>query len=307
MVSTVDCYGSGMSQAKPGRRNRASIFGLSRAVNKTSDTEKWLGFPQTFGPFDLSTLNVKLDSYSKPLDINSDSCGTYTTAAGISGHMSPARAFFKTGKWASESARQRMKIPSTAVKYVWAYPSYTAGTEADGDVSLAQLDASAGELSVAEETFRTVGGFIYFDAHDKVVNIKGLAALTASPAVRNSMHFVGPYKWNAQWTDKLYAHGRLKPLTLEAFRAKGARYFAWVCPRERLVYHDERIERQQKRAKKLAPAAPWAGLCVGDVVSITKEGKHKGARATVIDPAWHKGADGAANMVKVREAVRGSQ
>lgn len=133
-----------------------------------------------------------------------------------------------------DEAKETAGIPKEASSFAFSYPSPTTPEARQGGrVASDPLSDLLGN-----------GGFIYFDAADRVCCInairslgyqhklgKGAAAAHARPSL---MQFDPPVRLPRATAAALKKQGRLQEVTLEALTLRRCSHFAWILPSERL-------------------------------------------------------------------------
>ena len=121
-------------------------------------------------------------------------------------------------------SQRRAGIPDNAFSFCWAYPT----------VSLADVKAHP-SLDVADPTVSLlwVGGYIYFDSETRIVAANAVAGGVTTSTQR--LKFAEPEALSWEDAQALSVAGRWQAVTLPEMREVGARYFAWIRPREQLV------------------------------------------------------------------------
>eukprot|EP00732_Lithocolla_globosa_P002050 Lithocolla_globosa_v1_NODE_1213_length_2782_cov_10.456546.p1 type:complete len:874 gc:universal NODE_1213_length_2782_cov_10.456546:2674-53(-) len=177
-----------------------------------------LGFPYELGPFSLHELgkpnvHIKVNTETSSYEVTEEVLKLLPKDHGCldMGQVSP-----RTNVTFSEPSKQRANIPSSAVSYVWAYP--LPGIQ----------DVSGLDLSNPVVNFVAIGGYIYFDAENKIVRANAVGL--SSP----DLFFGARQKWNNEHTEILYRANRLSRITLEPLKEAGAFWFCWINPGERL-------------------------------------------------------------------------
>lgn len=123
--------------------------------------------------------------------------------------------------------RYRYSIPEDATHYAFAYPPFRG-------LTAELIDIVAQELELGETAlhFLLAGGFVYFDAHEKIVQIN---ALSNSPA-RTRFDLKRCAKSETVFPKlgvrALNAQGRFHAVALDTLLVKGMETFCWVRPRE---------------------------------------------------------------------------
>jgi len=117
------------------------------------------------------------------------------------------------------AARATANIHDDAVMFAWAYP--VAG--------VAQMTADQAAVmtpeNVAAHSFISFGGFVYFDADGKFLQLNAL-----DPG--DGLYFSGPFPLPPAVKADLKAEGRFQPVSAEPIRDTGALNFAWMIPGE---------------------------------------------------------------------------
>ena len=127
----------------------------------------------------------------------------------------------------AKEKRNSMSIPQEAEYYAFAHPS--TGIEAE-------LEEGSHRLALHQSAmhFLLVGGYVYFDANHKVVQIN---ALTLSPS-RTSIFYQGPHPFPAAIADHLTRMGRMSKVTVDSLESKGFLTVGWVYPGEEFLSVD---------------------------------------------------------------------
>ncbi|CAF2648673.1 unnamed protein product [Rotaria sp. Silwood2] len=122
-------------------------------------------------------------------------------------------------------ARSTANIPDDATHFCWLYPAKCILSE-DDDVTSRDSD---------ESNLLKIGGFAYFNTDDNNIDKLRLIRLNSlSLPAKNGLTFKDPYSWRKQYTHRLWAENRFQPVTLPYLLEKGARYFAFINPSEKL-------------------------------------------------------------------------
>eukprot|EP00930_Biecheleria_cincta_P026170 TRINITY_DN18495_c0_g1_i1.p1 TRINITY_DN18495_c0_g1~~TRINITY_DN18495_c0_g1_i1.p1 ORF type:complete len:1019 (-),score=169.32 TRINITY_DN18495_c0_g1_i1:61-3117(-) len=100
---------------------------------------------------------------------------------------------------------------------------------------LGRTDWSGGSSQV-EWSLLSVGGFLYLRVSPEAKGApQVLCANSIAFAPRGCVQFSSPVTWDPEFTVKLGRAGRFQKVTIHKWAAVGARYFAWVCPEEKLL------------------------------------------------------------------------
>eukprot|EP00756_Hemistasia_phaeocysticola_P057051 Hpha_TRINITY_DN33686_c0_g1::TRINITY_DN33686_c0_g1_i1::g.43177::m.43177 len=124
------------------------------------------------------------------------------------------------------SRREKLQIPESAAKFTWLYPLDKA------DAVAAKLQ---GEEQSPEVNLVTTGGFVYIDRDEKVVSVSSVEpAPVGTTPDSGAVKFRGPFVWDKQLTKALWDRSRFHPVTIQALRDIGVKFFCWVVPDEKL-------------------------------------------------------------------------
>ena len=179
-----------------------SLAGGRRGSTKASNT---LLSYEIVGPFDVTKL---LDLFSN---------------APPRGFLSPSSSI------TLEAAdREAAGISSQAVTYAFAYPLRELFSNTGMHTHFLRL-----ALNEPWILFVLLGGFVYFNEHNQVVQINALSLEPSSHA----LNLVGPLPAAPEASAILRATGRLQEVTLPDLHDHGFKTFAWVHPNERLGGH----------------------------------------------------------------------
>jgi hypothetical protein len=128
------------------------------------------------------------------------------------------------------ASRAGSLIPDDAYSFAWCYPSI----KPNAVFGVRRTDPWA--------SFLLIGGFVYFTAAGKVCAVNAAESVgyshRAEEASANSelgiLQFGNSAQLCAEAAAELIEGGRFFPITFPALWSKGARYFAWIRPGERL-------------------------------------------------------------------------
>lgn len=120
-------------------------------------------------------------------------------------------------------ARQPNGIPADGYRYAFSYPL---------SIAEEKLEECATEIGLhnACHHFLLVGGFIYFNEQDEIVQMN---ALSLTPS-RMSLEFDGPNMCPEEAVSSMRAAGRLCKVTLDTLESKGMTSVGWVHAEEAL-------------------------------------------------------------------------
>ena len=120
--------------------------------------------------------------------------------------------------------RKAAGVPEDALYFAFAYP-LTPQSDGWFDAAL-----NAPSLSLGARSFLVSGGFLYFDAYGKCIQVN---AVSSEYGLESQLEFDGPHRASHEAVAQLRAAGRLQPVTWKQLRAAGALEFCWVHPWER--------------------------------------------------------------------------
>lgn len=134
----------------------------------------------------------------------------------------------------SDMARKAAGIPEEAKRYAWFHAIFPDMTAYKFDVDL---------------TFLKTGGFVYLD-HSEPPRPVHMCALEPDPA-GGQMLFGPPKKLPRKWSEQLMRDGRFQPVSLDAFKERGATHRCLIlnneefegesiCPKGGVAFHFSR-------------------------------------------------------------------
>ena len=119
-----------------------------------------------------------------------------------------------------EESRALALIPSEAHYFCWVYPI--------PGIAQSVLENRIVSMKTAEITLILLGGFAYFNLNDEIIAINCIGGVSSNHLLQFGP--AQPLPRGALVSLKV----RVQPVTLPHMRKKGARYFAWVVPGEKL-------------------------------------------------------------------------
>jgi nicotinamidase-related amidase len=175
-------------------------------------------FPETLGPFALvkvGDVGVSVDVQKLTWSAVEPKKGSQVLKRFLQEPSGPTSALSQVTL--SGKARKRLEISQSAASYMWAYPISAQG----------MTDQQRGyfALTTPEAAFFIFGGFIYLDKAGNVTDVKALA-------LGKGLNFEPPKKWTD--SPAFTTHINWQPVTAPLLRAKGARTFTWISPKDGL-------------------------------------------------------------------------
>jgi len=196
----------------------AALLPGFKAVGPTTTELIRVGFPGTFGPFSLvaaTKIAILLDrktltyKVKAPMWLIRD-----MESRGIVMEGSFAKPCALT---LDDEVKKRAGIPLKADEFCFVYP--VGGGRLD-DKARAYMS-----ISTPSAAFFIYGGFIYLDK-------RGCIMKTFAISLGSGLSFSGPQPWRKEFTSAL--KDRWMPVTLPFVAEKGAKFFAWINPNEKL-------------------------------------------------------------------------
>lgn len=117
-------------------------------------------------------------------------------------------------------------IPEKATHFAFAYPPYNMAPD------LLEECAEELELPLRALSFLLVGGFLYFDAAQKIVQINAVSTLPSPSNIAFTKLSGAERVFPASALAEMYERGRLMPVTLQNLVNQGLRRFGWINPSE---------------------------------------------------------------------------
>lgn len=196
-------------------------------------------FPQQLGPFAIVDVPIAPDVFNIP-DITDGlhHSGFYweMPAALLQRHALHARAQQIVGQVSPLQSvaedvadREELCVPKAAKTVAWSYPVDDWHSLESNAYSMDKWEDDV-DCFVRLQSFLSVGGFMYFDAEDRVVGLT-----TVGPVQENDFgrfQFAEPRRWERDWTIALAHQGRFQTITMKSLMDAGASMYLWLRPNE---------------------------------------------------------------------------
>jgi hypothetical protein len=198
-------------------------------------------FPQCLGPFGVVEVPLSDEDFILP---RSTPCGFHwtmknevverhgvrsTDSTQVTAHCSPTHLI-------TFNSQERIyaNIPPEAVECAWSYP-VANWDKVEQDPHLLEDWAQCQKEHSAVKDFLVVGGFIYLDSDQRIVQVTTPCNYLDK---MGGLNFSKPQKWDPAWTEPLVEDGRFHHVTISPLREAGVRLFCWLRPNERFDDED---------------------------------------------------------------------